>query len=113
MAILYDFEARCLFGIIFLHNAKQGRLLCAVSTHKSLPPQLTAHLFAMITQNPSMPGIAMCFFLGKLFEAIWRELRNLDDYALRGEREHGLPVINIVWPWIFLTSDSKLIARER
>ena len=40
MAILYDFAARRLLGIVFLHNAKQqkqGRLLCAVSTLKSLP----------------------------------------------------------------------------
>ena len=31
MAILYGFAARCLFCVGFLHYAKQGRLLCAVS----------------------------------------------------------------------------------
>ena len=37
MAILYGFAACCLFGVVFLHKVKQGRLLFAVSTHKSLP----------------------------------------------------------------------------
>ena len=37
MAVLYGFATRCLFGVVFLHEAKQGRWLCAVSTHKSLP----------------------------------------------------------------------------
>ena len=35
MAIVHGFAARCLFGVVFLHHTKQGRLLCAVSTHKS------------------------------------------------------------------------------
>ena len=37
MAILYGFAARCLFGVVFLHNAKQGKLLLA-----SVQPPLTA-----------------------------------------------------------------------
>ena len=53
MAILYGFTARCLFGVVFLHNAKQGKLLRAVLTHKSLPQQrLTAHRFALKVPNP-------------------------------------------------------------
>ena len=52
MAILYGFAARCLFGVVFLRNAKQGRLLCAVSTHKSLLRQGTAHRFTMEALNP-------------------------------------------------------------
>ena len=43
MAILYGFAARCLFGVVFVHNAKQGRLPCAVSSHKSLPHQSQSH----------------------------------------------------------------------
>ena len=43
MATLYSFAARCLFGVVFLHKAKQGRWLCAVSAYKSLPHQRTAH----------------------------------------------------------------------
>ena len=43
MATLYCFAARCLFGVVFLHKAKQGRWLCAVSAYKSLPHQRTAH----------------------------------------------------------------------
>ena len=43
MATLYCFAARCLFGVVFLHKAKQGRCLCAVSAYKSLPHQRTAH----------------------------------------------------------------------
>ena len=43
MAILLGFAARCLFGVVFLRKAKQGRLLFAVLTHKSLPHQRTAY----------------------------------------------------------------------
>ena len=35
MAIVHGFAARCLFGVVFSHHTKQGRLPCAVSTHKS------------------------------------------------------------------------------
>ena len=40
-------------------------------------------------------GIAMCFlweivFLKFFFLGIWRALRKLDDYVLRGEDEYGL-----------------------
>ena len=45
MATLYCFAARCLFGVVFLHKAKQGRWLCAVSAYKSLPHRRTAHRF--------------------------------------------------------------------
>ena len=51
--ILYGFAARCLFGVVFLHNAKQGKLPRAVLTHKSLPHQrLTSHRFALKVPNP-------------------------------------------------------------
>ena len=39
----HGFTARCLFGVVFLHKAKQSRWLWAISTHKSLPHQRTAH----------------------------------------------------------------------
>ena len=71
MAILYGFAALCLFGVVFLHKAKQGRWLCVVATHKFLPHQRTALWFTMKAPNPlgmvsllSLPlvmGIAMCF----------------------------------------------------
>ena len=70
MAILYGFAALCLFGVVFLHKAKQGRWLCAVVTYKFPPRQRTAHWFTMKAPNPlgmvsllSLPlvmGIAMC-----------------------------------------------------
>ena len=56
MAILYGFAARCLFGVVFLHKAKQGRWLCAVSTHKFLPHQRTVHCFTMKAQNRFRPS---------------------------------------------------------
>ena len=37
MAILYGVAACCLFGVVFLHNAKQGMLLCVVSTAEISP----------------------------------------------------------------------------
>ena len=52
IVILYGFEDRCLFGVAFLNNAKLGRLLCAVSTHKSLPHQRIAQLFATKAPDP-------------------------------------------------------------
>ena len=133
MAILYSFAARCLFGVVFLHKAKQGTWLCEVLTHKSLPHQRTAHWFTMKPTNPqgmvgllSLPlashGYCDVFFGGNFFEslcfwAIWRALRNLDDYVLRDEREHGLRGTEKLKLhdkiWIFLPSDSLLIARER
>ena len=67
MALLYGFAAPCLFGVVFLHKAKQGRLLCADSTHKSLPHQRTApihHESAKAVYLLSfllVMGIAMCF----------------------------------------------------
>ena len=45
MATLYCFAARCLFGVVFLHKAKQGRWLCAVSAYKSLPHQRAEYRF--------------------------------------------------------------------
>ena len=33
MAILYGFAARCLFGVVSLHKAKQGRWLCVQSQY--------------------------------------------------------------------------------
>ena len=100
MALLYGFAARCLFGVVFLHKAKQGGWLCADSTHKSLPHQRTAHRFTMKAPRPgqsliSSPCHGYCdvFFAGNFFQsfwfwAIWHALRNLDDDLLRCEREH-------------------------
>ena len=56
MAILYGFAARCWFGVVLLHKAKQGRWLCAVSTHKSLPHQRTLHWFTMKAPNRFRPS---------------------------------------------------------
>ena len=56
MAILSDFAALCLYGVVFLHNAKQGRLLFAVSSHESLPHQRTVHRLAMKAPNLFRPG---------------------------------------------------------
>ena len=71
MEFSYGFAARCLFGVVFLRNVKQGRLRCAVSTHKSLPQQRTVHRFALRALNPQgqvsllllplIMGIAMYF----------------------------------------------------
>ena len=40
MAILYGFTARCLFDVVFLHNAKQGKLLreLACSLNSQISP---------------------------------------------------------------------------
>ena len=43
MAILYGFAARFLFVVVFLHKAREGRLLCEVLTHNLLLHQRTAH----------------------------------------------------------------------
>ena len=76
MAILYDFAARCLFGVVFLHKAKQGRWLCAVSTHKSLPLQRTAYRFTMkvpivkvrsLSYLSPSSWVLRCVFCGKFF----------------------------------------------
>ena len=62
MATLYCFAARCLFGVVFLHKAKQGRWLCAVSAYKSLPHQRTAHRFTRHESAKSLrPGQSLIF----------------------------------------------------
>ena len=68
----------------FLRKAKQDRLLCAASTHKSLPHQSTAHRFAIKVPNPQgqislsslrlVMGIAMRFFVGKILGSFGRNL---------------------------------------
>ena len=77
MATLYGFLTRCLFGVVFLHKAKQGRWLCAVSTHKSLPHQRTAHWFtwnrqflkAWSVSHPSpRHGYCDVFFVGNFLK---------------------------------------------
>ena len=98
MATLYCFAARCLFGVVFLHKAKQGRWLCAVSAYKSLPHQRTAHeshqswerqiLKARSVSYLFPSSWALRFFESVWFWAIWRALRNLDAFVLRGERDH-------------------------
>ena len=65
MAILHGFAVRCLFGVVFLHNAKQGKLLCAVLTHKSLQQQrLTAHRFA--TKEPILKARCVSYLFPSL-----------------------------------------------
>ena len=69
------FAARCLFGVVFLHKAKQGRVTVCSFNSKSLPRQKTAHRFIVKAPNPSgqvslisLPlviGIAM-FFLWEM-----------------------------------------------
>ena len=100
MATLYCFAARCLFGVVFLHKAKQGRWLCAVSAYKSLPHRRTAHRFTCHESAKSLRrGHSLIFsprhghcvvFCGNFFFlwAIWRAFRNLDASVLRGERDH-------------------------
>ena len=81
MAILYGLAARCLFSVVFLHKAKQGRWLCAVSTHKSLPHQRTAHWFTVkslrhgqsLISSPSHGAVLWCVFWGKPF---WKFLHS-------------------------------------
>ena len=77
MATLYCFAARCLFGVVFLDKAKQGRWLFAVSAYKSLPHQRTAHRFTRHESAKSLrPGQSLIFsprqghcvvFCGKFF----------------------------------------------
>ena len=107
MAILYCFAARCLFGVVFLHKAKQGRWLFAVSAYKCLPHQRNAHRFTRHESAKSLrPGQSLIdsylfpsswalrcvlweiFFESVWFWAIWRALRNLDASVLHGERDH-------------------------
>ena len=94
MATLYCFAARCLFGVVFLHKAKQGRWLCAVSAYKSLPHQRTAHeshpswerqILKARSVSYLFPSswalrCVLCefFFESVWFWAIWRALRTLD-----------------------------------
>ena len=82
MATLYCFAACCLFGVILLHKAKQGRWLCAVSAYKSLPHQRTAHeshqswerqiLKARSVSYLFPSSWALRFFESVWFWAIWR-----------------------------------------
>ena len=76
MAIVHGFAVRCLFGVVFLHHTKQGRLLCAVSTHKSknsAPIRHESHksFKGQITFSslPLVMGIAMRFWWEKLLKA--------------------------------------------
>ena len=82
MAILYGVAACCLFGVVFLHNAKQGMLLCAVSTAQISPSskiRTPIHHGSTKSLRPgdgsllSLPlimGITMCFFfVGTFFES--------------------------------------------
>ena len=106
MAILYGLAARCLFGVVFLHKAKQGRWLCVVSTHKSLPHQRTAHWFTVkslrhgqsLISSPSH-GYCDAFFEGNLFESFciqetrWTRVEWWTQLWTQGNR-----VVNIVPP---------------
>ena len=69
MATLCCLAARCLFGVVFLHKAKQSRWLCAVSACKSPPHQRTAHRFTRHDSAKSLtPGHGHCVvFCGKFF----------------------------------------------
>ena len=90
MAILYGLAARCLFGVVFLHKAKQGRWLCAVSTPKSLPHQRTAHWFTVkslrhgqsLISSPSHGSVVMRF-LRETFLKVFAS-RKLEEHVLSG-----------------------------
>ena len=108
MAVLHGFAARCLFGVAYLHNTKQGRLLCAVvSTPKS---KNSAQIWHESTKSLwgqfnfwslfLVLGIAIRFWWQKLlkvfrFWAIWRALREFDDHALRGKGGHFSTLLSL------------------
>ena len=101
MTISYSFAACCLFGVVFLQS-KAGDCVESQLTNLSLikeprtdSPSKCQILLGQVSflSLPLVIGVVMCFFVGNVFEsfwlrAIWRELRKLDDYVLRGEREH-------------------------
>ena len=101
MTISYSFAACCLFGVVFLQS-KAGDCVESQLTNLSLikeprtdSPSKRQILLGQVSflSLPLVIGIVMCFFVGNVFEsfwlrAIWLELRKLDDYVLRGEREH-------------------------
>ena len=102
MAIFYTvFPSRCLFGVVFLHKAKQGRWLSAVSqispaSKNRAPIHHESAKFLRPGQSLiSSPRHGYCdaffgVFVSFWFWTIWFALRNLDDYVLCGEREHFL-----------------------
>ena len=108
MAILYGLAARCLFGVVFLHKAKQGRWLCAVSTHKSLPHQRTAHWFTVkslrhgqsLISSPSHGSVVMRFlretFL-KVFASRKLEEHVLSCYTTMDSGEPGRQYCSPTW----------------
>ena len=63
----------------FLHKAKEDRLLCAASTHKSLAHQSTAHRFAIKVPKPygqislSSLRLVICVFCGENLRFFWVE----------------------------------------
>ena len=124
MAILYGFVARCLFGVIFRHKAKQGRRLCAVATHKHLPHQRTAQWFTMRAQNPL--GMVGLLSLPLVMGITMWEIGSGQSDVHSGNSMNTCCVVNanmdsgepcsqycMTKTWIFLPSDSLLIARER
>ena len=108
MAILYGLAARCLFGVVFLHKAKQGRWLCAVSTPKSLPHQRTAHWFTVkslrhgqsLISSPSHGSVVMRFlretFL-KVFASRKLEEHVLSCYTTMDSGEPGRQYCSHTW----------------
>ena len=71
MAILYGFAARCLFGVVFLHKAKQGRVtVCSLSLQISPASKNRAPIHHESAESlghvsllslPLVMGIAMCY----------------------------------------------------
>ena len=98
MAILYGCAARCLYGVVFQRSMPSGSVLSQLTNLSRIKEPRTDSpwkrqiLKASLLASPR--HISMCFW-GKFFYsfwfwAIWRALRNLDDYMLCGELEHGL-----------------------
>ena len=97
------FAARCLFGVVFLHKAKQGRVtVCNSQISPASKTSAPIHRKSAKSLRPgqshiSSPRHRYCdvFFVGNVFESFWfwairRALRNFGKNVLCGEREHGL-----------------------
>ena len=90
MAILYGFAVRFLFGVVFLHKAKEGRRLCAVSTQNLFPHQRTAHWFTMKARNPFRPSESH----------ISSPRHGGKQHVGKQHRTNNEPQNRIKWPWI-------------